>query len=76
MSADDRVAAARGLLLARGFVGATVRAAGTDSEIAVLGVAEGDWERMLLGDDHDLARALKALGFRYVSLDMEPLPPG
>jgi hypothetical protein len=76
VSADDRVAAARSLLRARGLVGATVRAAGTDSEIAVLAVAEGEWESVLMDAGGDLARALKALGFRYASLDMEPLPPG
>ncbi len=71
MSADERVARAERLLAARGFAGAQVSVEGHEREIAALRVPAEAWER-LAEDEGALAAEVKALGFRYVALDLAP----
>lgn len=63
----ERVAEARGLL-ARAGVAATVTAAGTDGEIAAVRGAPSLREDLMR-----LAPEIRALGFRYVALELDPL---
>ncbi len=71
MSADERVARAERLLAARGFAGAVVSVEGHEREIAAVRVPADSWER-LAEDDGALSAEVKALGFRYVALDLAP----
>jgi PP-loop superfamily ATP-utilizing enzyme len=68
---DERIARAGALLAERGIAG-EVSVEGHQAEIAALRVAEGAWERMAGEEGAALADELKALGFRYVALDLEP----
>jgi PP-loop superfamily ATP-utilizing enzyme len=68
---DERVARAERLLAARGFAGAEVSVEGHEREIAAVRVPAGAWER-LAEDEGVLATEVKALGFRYVALDLAP----
>ena len=64
----DRLAAARALLAGRG-VSAPVSVAGTDGEIVTVTGPAGLRTRLA-----DLAPELRALGFRYVALELDPDP--
>ena len=68
MSAE---AAARALA-EHGILGATVRAAGPQGEIAVVSVAAGAWGRLLEAESAEIVARVKAEGFRYVALDLDP----
>lgn len=70
MSADERATRAERLLAERGFAGARVSAEGHEHEIAAVRVPAGAWER--LARDAEVAGEVKALGFRYVALDLAP----
>ena len=72
MSADERTARAERLLAARGFGGARVSVEGHEREIAAVRVPAGAWERLAGDDGARLATEVKALGFRYVALDLAP----
>lgn len=68
---DERVARAGALLAERGIAG-EVSVEGHQAEIATLRVADGAWERVAGEEGAALVDDLKALGFRYVALDLEP----
>jgi PP-loop superfamily ATP-utilizing enzyme len=63
----DRVLAERGLA-------GTVRSAGHQSEIAVLSHAPERWVALSEPERHEVLQAVKSLGYRYVALDLDPLP--
>lgn len=67
---DGRLARAGALLAGRGIAG-RVSVEGHQAEIAALRVAAGDWERVAGDEGAALVDDLKALGFRYVALDLE-----
>lgn len=68
---DTRVADAERLLAERGIAGARVEAAGPEREVAVLRVGEQDWPRILEEEAQEIAALLRALGFRFVALDLD-----
>jgi hypothetical protein len=63
--ADERVEAVEALLRREGIEGAQVSAAGGAGEIAALSVEHRHAARLAA-----LAPAIKALGFKYVALDL------
>ncbi len=75
---DARIHAAERVLAAHGLYGAGVSVEGHEHEIAALRVPDGAWERMMGDDGAAIAAEVKALGFRYVALDLavedEPAP--
>jgi PP-loop superfamily ATP-utilizing enzyme len=72
MTADPRIAEAERLLAAHGVFGAAVSVEGHEREIAALRVPDGAWARMMGDDGAAIAAAVRALGFRYVALDLAP----
>ena len=74
MSDDPRLPAASALLSENGLR-ATVAAEGPDSEIAAIQVPEAEWERLLSAENAALLEGIRALGFRYVALDLLPGDP-
>lgn len=66
MSDDQRAVAARTLLQEAGFVDARVGVAGHDRSIAVIATGRFD----AIDELAALAPRVKALGFRYVTLDL------
>ena len=66
---DPRVAAAERVLAGHG-VAADVSVEGHEREIAAVCVAESAWARMLGDEGAAIAAEVKALGFRYVALDL------
>lgn len=70
--ADERAARARALLAAGGFAGAEVGVEGHEREIAAVRVAAEDWARLLGEEGRRVADEVKALGFRYVAVDLLP----
>lgn len=62
---EERIAAANRLLEAEGLMGARVRAAGHEREIAAVSAPHTDAERIAA-----LVPEIKRLGFRYVALDL------
>jgi PP-loop superfamily ATP-utilizing enzyme len=76
MAADDpRIAQAERVLAGHG-VAAEVSVEGHEREIAAVRVAEDAWPRMLGGDGVAIAAEVKALGFRYVALDLDVAADG
>lgn len=75
---DARIPAAQRVLAAHGLYGAAVSVEGHEREIAALRVPDGAWQRMMGDDGAAIAAEVKALGFRYVALDLavedEPAP--
>lgn len=69
---DARAARAVQLLASHG-IGAEVTVEGHEGEIASIRVAADDWERLAGEDGARLAAEVKALGFRYVALDLLPI---
>jgi PP-loop superfamily ATP-utilizing enzyme len=67
---DARIQAAERVLAAHGLYGAEVSVEGHEREIAALRVPDGAWERMMGDDGAAIAAEVKALGFRYVALDL------
>jgi PP-loop superfamily ATP-utilizing enzyme len=65
------VAAAERLLAERGLAGARVTAEGSDGEIAAIRLPEGAPSAVLADADADLAKGIRALGFRYVAVDLD-----
>lgn len=72
MSADQRVVRVERLLAVHGFAGARVTAEGHEHEIAAVRVPAGVWERLAGDEGARVAGEVKALGFRYVALDLAP----
>lgn len=71
-AADPRVAAAEEILRSEGISGGRVRVEGRDGEVAVVRTPEDAWERLLGDSAASVARRVREVGFRYVSLDLEP----
>ena len=72
---DSRAELAAALLREHGMEGVRVSVAGHEAEVAVLSVPADAWERLLADDAQPLVERVKALGFRYVALDLDPLDP-
>jgi PP-loop superfamily ATP-utilizing enzyme len=70
MTMDDPRIAAAERVLARHGVAADVSVEGHEREIAAVRVAEDAWGRMLGDEGAAIAAEVKALGFRYVALDL------
>lgn len=68
---DPRIGAAERVLAGHG-VAADVSVEGHEREIAAVRVAAGAWARMLGDEGAAIAAEVKALGFRYVALDLAP----
>ncbi len=68
---DPRVAEAERIFATRG-VAADVSVDGHEREIAAVRVAGDAWGRMLGDEGAAIAAEVKALGFRYVALDLAP----
>jgi PP-loop superfamily ATP-utilizing enzyme len=69
MTDDPRIAEAE-LVLAGHGVAAEVSVEGHEREIAAVRVARDAWGRMLGDEGAAIAAEVKALGFRYVALDL------
>jgi PP-loop superfamily ATP-utilizing enzyme len=70
MTTDDpRIPAAKRVLAGHG-VAADVSIEGHEREIAAVRVAGDAWGRMLGDEGAAIAAQVKALGFRYVALDL------
>ena len=67
---DPRIAEAERVLAGHG-VAAEVSVEGHEREIAAVRVAEDAWARMLGEDGAAIAAEVKAIGFRYVALDLD-----
>ena len=68
---DPRIEAAERVLAGHG-VAADVTVEGHEREIAAVRVADGAWERLMGDEGAAIAAEVKALGFRYVALDLAP----
>jgi hypothetical protein len=68
----DRIARAREILRAGGFLDADVSAEGPEREIAAVRVPPDAWERLAGPDGAHVAEEVKSAGFRYVALDLLP----
>jgi PP-loop superfamily ATP-utilizing enzyme len=71
-AADPRIGRAERLLASRGIPGASVGVEGHEREIAAVRVPAGAWERLVGDEGARLAAEVRALGFRYVALDLLP----
>jgi len=60
------------VLAEHGILGAAVRAAGPQGEIAVVSVAAGEWAKLLEAESAEIVARVKSEGFRYVALDLDP----
>lgn len=58
------------VLAERGFAGVRVEPAGPGGEVAALAVPAALWERMLGPEGRAAADGVRALGFRYVAVDL------
>lgn len=67
---DDRIPRAERVLAMHGVYGAQVSVEGHEREIAAVRVPDGAWERMMGDDGAAVAAEVRALGFRYVALDL------
>lgn len=72
-SADERVRAAERVVVDEGISGAAVTVEGHEREIAAIRVSVDDWDRLVGDAGVRLAERVRALGFRYVALDLVPL---
>jgi PP-loop superfamily ATP-utilizing enzyme len=70
-AADPRVHRAAELLARHGIPG-EVSVEGHEGEIAALWVPADAWSLLVDGDSGPVAREVKALGFRYVAVDLLP----
>lgn len=68
-TADPRIPAAERALRSAGFV-AVVRADGLEREIASILATRSERERLLGPEGEAVADAIRASGFRYVSVDL------
>jgi PP-loop superfamily ATP-utilizing enzyme len=70
VSDDPRAAAAERLLAERGVRGATVSVEGDAGEIAALHLPDDATEALIGERGAEIAEAVRALGFRYVGIDL------
>jgi PP-loop superfamily ATP-utilizing enzyme len=68
---DDRIDRAERVLAMHGVYGAEVSVEGHEREIAAVRVPDGAWGRMMGDEGAAIAAEVKALGFRYVALDLD-----
>lgn len=68
---DERIGRAERVLAAHGVFGAAVTVEGHEREIAAVRVPDGAWGRMMGDEGAAIAAEVKALGFRYVALDLD-----
>lgn len=66
----ERIAAAERVLAAHGISGASVELAGQAEEIAAVTVPPAAWDWMLGVESRRVSEQIRALGFRYVALDL------
>lgn len=66
----ERIAAAERVLASHGMAGASVEIAGQAEEIAAVTVPRAGWDRMLGVEGRRVSEQIRALGFRYVALDL------
>ncbi|HEX6040769.1 hypothetical protein [Longimicrobium sp.] len=71
MTPDERIDRAERVLAAHGVFGAEVSVEGHEREIAAVRVPDGAWARMMSDEGAAIAAEVKALGFRYVALDLD-----
>ena len=69
---EGRIADAIRIVTDAGIDGALVSVEGPEREIAAIRVPAGDWDRLVGEDGVRLAERVRALGFRYVALDLLP----
>lgn len=67
-----RLARAEAVLHQHGCTGARVSAAGIDGEIAAVALPEIRFNALLGEQRESLAEQIRALGFRYVAVDLDP----
>ncbi len=67
---DERTRAVQALLAREGVACEGVSVAGASGEVAVIRTRAIDADRLAA-----LARGIKALGFHYVTVDLEPIRP-
>jgi PP-loop superfamily ATP-utilizing enzyme len=67
---DDRIDRAERVLAMHGVYGAEVSVEGHEREIAAVRVPDGAWKRMMGDEGAAIAAEVRALGFRYVALDL------
>ena len=67
---DARVGAAERVLATHGVYGAEVSVEGHEREIAAVRVPDSAWHRMMGDEGAEIAAEVRALGFRYVALDL------
>jgi PP-loop superfamily ATP-utilizing enzyme len=68
---DDRIGRAERVLAMHGVYGAEVSVEGHEREIAAVRVPDGAWARMMGDEGAAIAAEVRALGFRYVALDLD-----
>ncbi len=66
----ERIAAAERVLAAHGLAGASVEAVGHNGEISALSVPGAEWARLIGPEGYSVSEDMRALGFRYVALDL------
>jgi PP-loop superfamily ATP-utilizing enzyme len=74
VDADLRAGRAEALIRRCGIEGARVEAEGPKGEIAALRVSVEDWAEIAGTGGAAVTEELRAIGFRYVALDLEVLP--
>lgn len=74
-ASDPRAAAAERALAELGFTAARVRVEGPDDEIAVITLPDDRWSDLLGDPRAEAVAGVRAAGFRYVALDLQPAPP-
>jgi hypothetical protein len=73
--APDLRAAAERALAELGFPAARIRVEGPDEEIAVITLPDARWPDLLGDPRAEAVAGVRAAGFRYVALDLQPAPP-
>lgn len=68
---NGRAREAERVLRGAGIPGARVDACGRDGEIAAVRVPEEHWPRLLGAEAAELLGAIRSLGFRFVTVDLD-----
>ncbi|MDQ3557197.1 MAG: hypothetical protein M3409_10555 [Gemmatimonadota bacterium] len=71
---EERVERARALLEGAGLPEARVETEGTEGEIAAIHLPAEQWGRLEGEPGREISARLRSLGFRYVAVDLAPLP--
>jgi hypothetical protein len=70
---DPRLQAAASLLHEHGVSRAEILAEGPNGEIAAVSVPAEAWSHLLADESAVVVAGIRALGFRYVALDLRPI---